>query len=313
MSHRILFIYRGYGKNFRNSVIDTQRLSLIKSNIDIDVFIIKRGGLSGYISAVKELFIYLKIKNIDIVHAHYGYSGILAGIVIRKPIICSLMGSDLLQSRKLIKLIIKIFVKYVWKVTIVKSLEMQKKCLSSILIPNGVDFSNFRPIEKKKAALKVGFNLKEKNIIFVAEDINSAVKNLSLATYSISLLKNTKVKLHLISGKTFTELPYFYNAADVLLLTSLSEGSSNVIKEAMACNCPIVATDVGDIRHVISSTKGCYITDFNPENVATKLRMALAFNKKTNGRKNIQYFNDRLITIKILGLYNNLINYRSYS
>lgn len=77
------------------------------------------------------------------------------------------------------------------------------------------------------------------------------------------------------------------NAADVLLLTSRYEGSPNVIKEAMACNCPIVATDVGDIRWIIGDTEGCYLTSFDPGDVASKLQLALKFGRRTRGRERL--------------------------
>ena len=54
------------------------------------------------------------------------------------------------------------------------------------------------------------------------------------------------------------------NAADVLLLTSDAEGSPMVVKEAMACNVPVVSTAVGDVADVIGGTEGCYITQPGP-------------------------------------------------
>ena len=74
---------------------------------------------------------------------------------------------------------------------------------------------------------------------------------------------------------------------ELVILTSLWEGSPNVIKEAMACNCPIVSTNVGDVRWVIGDTEGCYITSFDPEDVAEKIKLALEFGKRTNGRDRI--------------------------
>ena len=58
------------------------------------------------------------------------------------------------------------------------------------------------------------------------------------------------------------------------------EGSSNVIKEAMACNCPIVTTDAGDAKWVIGNTAGCYVSTFEPEDVADKIKQALSFSQK---------------------------------
>ena len=185
---------------------------------------------------------------------------------------------------------------------------MQKLFPESLLIPNGVDFLNFRPIPKKDALATTGFNISDHNIIFVAEDPNATIKNLKLAKEAVQLLGDEKVRLQLISGKTFIDLPYFFNAADVLLLTSLSEGSPNVIKEAMACNCPIVSTDVGDVRTVIGKTEGCFITSFDAKDIASKLKMALTFNKRTNGREAIQQFDSRIVADKIIAVYKDLLN-----
>src|SRR4030042_595614 len=83
---------------------------------------------------------------------------------------------------------------------------------------------------------------------------------------------------------------HYLNAADVLVLTSFKEGSPNVIKEAMACNCPIVSTDVGDVRELIENLKGCFITSFDPTDVANKIILALDFRDKyryTTGRDRI--------------------------
>ena len=75
-----------------------------------------------------------------------------------------------------------------------------------------------------------------------------------------------------------------------MILTSFSEGSPQIIKESMACNCPIVSTDVGDVRDVIGETEGCYICSYDPKDVADKIKLALTYSEekgRTNGRKRI--------------------------
>jgi glycosyltransferase involved in cell wall biosynthesis len=185
---------------------------------------------------------------------------------------------------------------------------MQKKIKNSIVIPNGVNFQMFKPVEKKKALQKAGFENKKKKIIFVAENINSKVKNFKLAEQAVKLLNNPDVHLHTVSGCEQEDLVYYYNAADLLLLTSHSEGSPNVIKEAMACNCPIVSTDVGDVRELIGDTKGCYITSFEPEDISKKIILALDFGKRTSKRDHIKHLDNQLIAQKIIHFYKEIID-----
>ena len=116
-------------------------------------------------------------------------------------------------------------------------------------------------------------------IIFVS-DPGRVEKNFRLAEEAIRMVNNPEIELYTVHNKNQTELVNFYNAADLLVLPSYHEGSPNVIKEAMACNCPIVSTDVGDVKWVIGETEGCYIASFEPENFAEKVKLALEFSPK---------------------------------
>ena len=81
---------------------------------------------------------------------------------------------------------------------------------------------------------------------------------------------------------------YYYNAADAVLLTSKWEGSPNVIKEALACNCPLVSTDVGDVRERVEDLEGCYVAESRaPQEIMGLLQKALAFEGKTCGREKL--------------------------
>ena len=78
-----------------------------------------------------------------------------------------------------------------------------------------------------------------------------------------------------------------YNC-DALLMTSKTEGSPQVIKEAMACGCPIVSVDVGDVAERTSGVEGCYVVPSrDPKDIAQALFQAIAFEGKTNGREKI--------------------------
>ena len=103
------------------------------------------------------------------------------------------------------------------------------------------------------------------------------------------------------------EFATYLNASDAFILTSYNEGSPNVIKEAMACNIPVISTNVGDVEKVISKTQGCYLVDFDVNDVAEKIKLALNFNKKTTGRVDINHLDSRVVAKKIIAIYNSIL------
>jgi glycosyltransferase involved in cell wall biosynthesis len=130
----------------------------------------------------------------------------------------------------------------------------------------------------------------DKKLIIFISNPNRPEKNFNLAREAVKMMNKSDVELMPVYNVPNEEICYYLNAADILLLTSKWEGSVNVIKEAMACNSPIVVTDVGDVCWVIGNTQGCFISTFEPEDVADKTKLALQFSKKmgrTKGRERI--------------------------
>jgi glycosyltransferase involved in cell wall biosynthesis len=101
---------------------------------------------------------------------------------------------------------------------------------------------------------------------------------------------------------------YYYNASDVALLTSFDEGSPNVIKEAMACNCPIVSTNVGDVQEVIGNTEGCFVCNADAGEIANKVEIILKNRNRTNGRDHIQHLRSEKVASRIKDIYLSVIS-----
>ena len=160
---------------------------------------------------------------------------------------------------------------------------IQRKAIrkSSIVIPCGVDTKLFREFSRRKARNYFGFN--EEDIILFAGQFDRQVKNPKLA---LEIADNLNIKIIELKNYTRKEVFLLLNSVDLLLMTSYSEGSPQIIKEAMACNCPIVSTDVGDVKSLTSDVEGCYISTFAPANVAKKINNVFKYNKRTKGRKN---------------------------
>ena len=107
-------------------------------------------------------------KKYDVIHAHYSLSGMVAALAGAQPLVVSLMGSDV-EGTSFWHFIIKIFNVLFWKAIIVKSSRMKRrlKIQNAFVIPNGVDFDKFKPMDKEKCRNKVNFNDK-KHILFLA-------------------------------------------------------------------------------------------------------------------------------------------------
>ena len=212
------------------------------------------------------------------------------------------MGSDVYSS-KIRSLLIHIFEKFLWAKTIVKSPRMQEKLKlkNAVIIPNGVNLKDFYPINKNTARKKLGWD--NRIYILFSADPNRPEKNYKLASAAISTIKDADINLIPLVGIPYPLMNYYYNACDLLLLTSLYEGSPNVIKEALACNCPIVSTNVGDVSERLSGVDGCFICDFKPADVALKIKLALKHKKSIKGRISIQDLDQIKIAKQIIAVY----------
>ena len=158
------------------------------------------------------------------------------------------MRSDTYQF-KLMKFTIRYFTNYRWSKSIVKSGDMKIRLglNNAIILPNGVDLHLFRPLDKKECRQKLGWEWGKKYLLFVSNS-DREEKNIALTQTRINRIKINPVELKVVYNIEHSQIPFYLNASDVLLLTSKWEGSPNIVKEAMDCNIPVVATKVGDIE-----------------------------------------------------------------
>jgi len=321
---KILFVYSG-NRDLNSPIVLNQAQSMITSKMIICYYPINNKGIWGYFKHIVLLRSFLHKNKFNIIHAHYGLCGIVALFARSdEKVIVSFMGDDLLGSTssdgrltlssKLLAKFNIIFSHRFYDFSIVKSEQMfhvLKNSNNVSIYPNGVNLNVFLPVDKEFAIQRIGFSGNDTNLIFVSDPIRHE-KNFLLAQHAIRILNNNTHRLHIIKNVVPEELKYYYSAADILILTSLHEGSPNVIKEAMACNCPIVSTDVGDVVEVIGDTEGCYISSFDPNDVAEKVKLALKFRKEhgqTKGRERIIELglDSETIARKIIEVYNKVL------
>ena len=310
---KVLYISSGNKeKNKISSIVYNQAISLKKKGVQIDFYAIKGKGLLGYLQNRTSLKKKIKLGHYDLFHAHYSFSGILAALSNAKPLVVSLMGSEVHQNKKYF--LLKFFIWFLWSRTIVKSQRMKQALgIKAIeIIPNGVNLEKFKPMPINDCKAILGWDLSKRNVLF-ASSPKHPVKNFKLAHNAIKKLTNNDIEIKFLDEIPNHKTPLYFNAADIVLLTSLSEGSPNVIKEAMACNRPIVSTKVGDVAWLLGDQEGHFLSSFCPTDLGLKIKAALDYSQKnqtTNGRNRIieLKLDSHNTANKLLGIYNELIH-----
>lgn len=247
----------------------------------------------------------------DIIHAHYGLSSITAVIQNKVPVVTTFHNGETLSwSINFITSLFSLRAKHVIYVAqhIYDKCIFKRKNRYSIL-PCGVNLDEIQITEFNQARKELGFDPDKKYILFGGA-FDNLRKNYPLLKKAIELLDNKDQIVCLeMKGLSRQQITKLMCACDVFALPSKSEGSPQALKEAMACNCPIVATDVADIKYLLGNVSGHYLCNFDLNNVAKKLSQVLKFNGRTEGRKRIIELgltND-IITEKLMIIYNQVI------
>jgi hypothetical protein len=162
------------------------------------------------------------------------------------------------------------------------------------------------PREEARAALAWD---QDRYYVLFGNNPRRKVKNFPLAQAAIERLRARGIPAELMvaSGLPQTMLVQYINASNALILTSISEGSPNIVKEAMACNVPVVATEVGDVHQLIHRTQGCSVCPHDPEVLAEKLEQALHWTGPTTGRTDVAYVDRSVIAQQVLVVYEHVL------
>jgi glycosyltransferase involved in cell wall biosynthesis len=282
-----------------------EAINKLESGIFFQTFFIKQKGLKGYMSSLKALKREIKQFKPVLVHAHGGTVALLCNLQRHVPVIATFHGSDIHYMR--IRWLSAI-AGLLSRKSIYVSQQLRRKAIlkkkTDVVIPCGIDLVTFHPLPQEEARKTLGFPENEPFILFCSQ-FDNPVKNFTLAREALKLLPSMRVEE--IAHRTRDEVNLLINGASLVLLTSFSEGSPNVIKEAMACNCPVVSVDVGDVKEVIRNTDGCYITSYEPPDIAEKIKMALAFGRRTKGRERIRHLESSIIARRVIETYNSIV------
>jgi glycosyltransferase involved in cell wall biosynthesis len=279
-----VLVVASYNKGSFAPFIVEQAKALEVKGCSVDFFGLQGRGFKGYLNNLSDLKQRIKVFQPDVVHAHYGLSGLLANLQRKVPVVVTYHGSDINEPgvRRFSKIAMLLSC---WNVFVSrKTMEIARPKNHYSLLPCGIDMTELQLVDKKEARSRMHLDESRRYVLF-AGAFDNPVKNASLAKEVMKLLGDDKAELVELKGYSREEVTLLMCAADAFLMTSFSEGSPQVVKEAMACGCPIVSVDVGDVGERTEGVDGCYVTtSSNAQELAVLLKKAVSFEGKTNGR-----------------------------
>ncbi|NJO07511.1 MAG: glycosyltransferase family 4 protein [Chloroflexaceae bacterium] len=296
--------------------------SLRNAGVSMDVLEITGAPKWKYLQTLPRQWKYIALGKPDLVHAHFGYCGMLARCQLQKPLVVSFMGDDLLGEpdddgritlySKVIVQIDRLLARFVDAV-IVKSEEMARIVapVKAHVIPNGVDTERFYPIEPAVARQRLGWSAGKRYILFTGNPAFPR-KGFPLAqaiTRYVQHHFDEPVELVILWDVLPDHVPLYMNASDVMILPSLFEGSPNVVKEALACNVPVVSGPVGDVSFLLDGVEGCEVCPREEAAMGAAVVRVLQTGQRVAGRAALERKGLDLATVaqRILAVYTDVL------
>ena len=187
----------------------------------------------------------------------------------------------------------------------------------------GIDTNIFKPYNKDKAREKLGLPKDKKIILFSGSLIKrKGVKYLINAVNDLDVLlliigggkernkleniSNSNVKF--LGYKSNKLMPLYLSSADVYAMPSLWEGACISLMEAFSCDIPVVATDVGNARELISNNTGIIVKKKNIEELRNAIIYVLNNPNKFKGMRNTinKNYDWKVICKRTLDIYKKL-------
>jgi len=303
---------------YYGSFIASQARSLPRAATSVDVLYV-RGflGARSYAHALLAVPHTARREPYDLIHIHYGHTALASLCLRQRPLVISFCGGDLLgvphksgiTTKSRVEVAVFRQVARTATMTITKSEEMQRALPRSVqarnvVLPNGVDLDVFSPRPRDQARAELGWPLDDKVILFVGNPDESR-KNVALARDVAELVARQihTARLHVAWGVRPDEVPCLMNASDCLLFTSRSEGSPNVIKEAMACALPVVATPVGDIPERLRDVGNCYVREASCQALADAVMLAFDHGRAPDARAAVEGLGISAVANRLTAVY----------
>jgi teichuronic acid biosynthesis glycosyltransferase TuaC len=300
-----------------------QATFLRNAGVDVDVFHVNgRKNPVAYFRAWREVQRRLTGGSYDLIHAQWAQAA-LPSLPSRLPLVVTFRGSDVegivnanqsysASGWALRKIACGVARAADEAILVAARLARLLPRRKYHVIPSGLDLDLFRPYPQHESRDRLGLARDRRYILFAASPENP-VKRYALARAAVDRLEaRHRAELIVTAGVDPSRMPLYISACDVLIVTSAHEGSPNVVKEALACNLPVVSADVGDVAERIANIDGCVLCRRgDPAEFAAGLAVVLDRNQRIAGRAAVEELSEPVLTRKVIGVYEGALRRRA--
>ena len=295
---KILVIASDKGGKFA-PFIEEQMSALQACVVEVIRYGVTGKGITGYLRELPALRRLIRAERPDIIHAHFGLCGLLATLAViglHTPVVVTYHGCDInaKKNRPFSQMAMRlsawnIFVSHRQMLNAFASEQRANKHSNWSIIPCGIETRLFDSENCCEQWFDNQFT--SKNYVLFAGSFDNFVKGPELAKQAVDIYNTNhldqSIELLELRGYSREEVVTLMHKCKTLLLTSIREGSPQVVKEAMACGCPIVSVDVGDVAERLAQMEGGYVVPSrNPHEIAKALEQAIHFGR-TKGREKL--------------------------
>lgn len=308
---------------YYGSFVADEVSALRRAGCDVDVLFIN--GIANklnYFRSPFQFFAALRSKRYDIVHCHHSFCGAIAVTQKRVPVVWTFHegeiagdaasarsdapGKRLAHSKR--------FKRWVAQrvdsvITVAEHFKQPLERADAYTLPAGVDTALFRPIDRAEARRELGFDTDRAYALFPSTP-SRPEKRYELARAAVETAARSidGIDLVCLEDVPHDRVPLYMNACNVLLMTSSFEASPVTIREALACNVPVVSTDVGDARVMLETIAGCAIVPPEPARIAEAVVNCLRYYPRIDGRAVAERFSLERTVARLREIYEQVLD-----
>jgi glycosyltransferase involved in cell wall biosynthesis len=278
-----------------------------KPELDVELRQFPRGAPS-YLRAAWALWRSRSNSGFDVVHAHYGLSGWSALASRGRTLVVTFHGTDLRHpvvgpmSRLLVRLV---------SLPAVVSASLARAGVPGAgsrravaVLPCGVELGRLRPLDRRQARSRLGLDPERSYLLFPADPARP-VKRHDRARELAARIPNAE--LLTLDSVPPTDVPFWINASNAVLVTSDHEGFGLAVLEALACEVPVLATPVGIAPLVLRGLEGALCAPFDLERWSALASAHVeAPDPRVAGRPRAALFSSERMADRVLAAYRQL-------